>query len=131
MAFGDIYLEDVRQYREEKLKGSGITPLFPIWGQTARDIAQGLISSGFEAYVTSLNPNSVPDRLIGHKYDLDFLKQLPPSVDPCGENGEFHTFVTNGPVFKKQLEVEIGEIVNRDGFLYADILPKTIQPSLG
>jgi len=124
MAFGDIYLEDVRKYREDKLKGSGITPLFPIWGQPSREISRGLIYLGFEAYITSLNPDQIPDRFIGQKYDQEFLNQLPSSVDPCGENGEFHTFVTNGPIFIKPVEVTVGEIVNRDGFLYADIMPQ-------
>jgi len=124
MAFGDIYLEDVRRYREEKLAGSGITPLFPIWCQTSSEISQGLISSGFEAYITSMDPDKIPGRLVGQKYDQELLNQLPSSVDPCGENGEFHTFVTNGPIFKKPLEVKVGEIVSRDGFLYADIKPK-------
>jgi uncharacterized protein (TIGR00290 family) len=122
MAFGDIYLEDVRRYREEKLNSSGITPLFPIWGQTSGEISRGLISSDFEAYITCLNPNQIPKWFIGQKYNQDFLTQIPPSVDPCGENGEFHTFVTNGPIFKKPLDVIVGEIVSRDGFLYADLL---------
>ncbi len=124
MAFGDIYLEDVRTYREEKLNGSGIMPLFPIWGQTSREISRGLIASGFEAYITSLDPDKIPSRFIGQKYNQDFLNQLPSSVDPCGENGEFHTFVTNGPIFKNPIEIGFGEIVDRDGFLYADIIPQ-------
>ena len=124
MAFGDIYLEDVRRYREEKLAGSAITPLFPIWGQTSEEISRGLISLGFEAYITSVDPDKIPGRFVGQKYDQKFLNQLPSSVDPCGENGEFHSFVTNGPIFKKPLEVVVGEIVSRDGFLYADIKSK-------
>lgn len=124
MAFGDIYLEDVRKYREEKLMGSGISPLFPVWGQGSREIAQGLISHGFEAIITSLNPDQIPSSFIGRKYNQDFLNQLPPLVDPCGENGEFHTFVTNGPIFDRPVRVEIGEVVNRDGFFYVDLVPK-------
>ena len=124
MAFGDIYLEDVRRYREEKLAGSAITPLFPIWGQTSEEISRELISLGFEAYITSVDPDKIPGRFVGQKYDQKFLNQLPSSVDPCGENGEFHSFVTNGPIFKKPLEVVVGEIVSRDGFLYADIKSK-------
>lgn len=124
MAFGDIYLEDVRRYREEKLTGSGITPLFPIWGQTSREISKGLISLGFEAYITSLDPDKIPGRFIGQKYNQEFLNQLPSSVDPCGENGEFHTFVTDGPIFDRPVRVEAGEVVNRDGFLYVDLVPK-------
>lgn len=124
MAFGDIFLEDVRRYREEKLKGSGIRPLFPIWGQPSSEIAGGLISSGFEAVIASLNPDRVPARFIGQRYNQAFLDRLPPSVDPCGENGEFHTFVTYGPIFDRPVETEAGEIVNRDGFLYADLMPR-------
>jgi uncharacterized protein (TIGR00290 family) len=123
MAFGDIYLEDVRRYREEKLDGSGITPLFPIWGQSSGEISQGLISLGFEAFITTLNPDQIPERFIGQKYNQDFLNQIPPSIDPCGENGEFHTFVTNGPIFKEPLEVKVGEMVRRDGFFYVDLVP--------
>lgn len=123
MAFGDLFLEDVRVYREQLLEGTSIRPLFPIWGENTRALASEMIRSGVGGYVTSLDPERVDRTLAGARYDEEFLAAIPSSVDPCGENGEFHTCVTEGPMFATSLDLSVGEIVERNGFVYADLLP--------
>ena len=122
MAFGDVFLEDIRTYREEKLKSTGIAPLFPLWGLETDHMARALLDAGFRMIITSVDPRHVPKDFAGRQFDEFLLKDLPAHVDPCGENGEFHTFVYDGPIFSKSLKVRAGEIVERDGFVFADVI---------
>lgn len=130
MAFGDIFLEDVRQYRENKLAGTGIEPLFPLWGRKTGQLSQEMVNSGLRAQITCVNPKVLEPEFAGHEYNSAFLKKIPENVDPCGERGEFHTFVFDGPVFKKKLNFTIGEVVHRDGFVFADLLPGEYSKNL-
>ncbi len=123
MIFGDLFLEDVRKYREEKLKGSGITPLFPIWGTDTRRLAQEMVDAGLRAYLTCVDPKQLDPKFAGRAFDAQLLAELPAGVDPCGEKGEFHTFAYAGPMFRSPISVEVGKVVNRDGFCFADVLP--------
>ncbi len=125
-AFGDLFLEDVRNYREEKLKGSGIKPIFPIWNMPTDKLSKEMIGSGLRAVITCINPKQTPREFVGREYDESFLDSLPKAIDPCGENGEFHSFVYDGPMFKEQIEILVRGIVHRDDFLFADVLPKSI-----
>jgi uncharacterized protein (TIGR00290 family) len=125
IAFGDLALEDIRRYREEKMRHTGIEPVFPIWGTPANVLSKKLIEAGFRMLVTCIDPRSVPRELIGREYDETFLEGLPDGVDPCGENGEFHTFVFDGPIFKEPLQAQPGRIVERDGFVFADVVQKS------
>ncbi|MBN9266511.1 MAG: adenine nucleotide alpha hydrolase [Hyphomicrobium sp.] len=122
MAFGDLFLTDIRAYREERLRGSGITPLFPLWERDTRQLARDMISSGLRARVVSLNPRAIARDLIGREFDADLLYDLPSTADPCGENGEFHTFAYAGPMFDAPIDVTTGAIVERDGFVFADLV---------
>lgn len=124
MVFGDLFLEDIRAYREDKLAGTGITPIFPLWGRPTDRLATELIEAGVRAVLTCVDPKQAPADLAGRWYDEKLLADLPPGVDPCGENGEFHTFVVDGPGFAHPIEVEVGEVVERDGFVFADVIPK-------
>lgn len=124
-AFGDLFLEDVRNYREEKLKGSGIKPIFPIWSIPTDKLSREMISSGLRTVITCINPKQIPKEFVGREFDESFLDSLPENIDPCGENGEFHSFVFDGPMFKEQIETFVGHIVHRDEFLFADVLPKS------
>jgi uncharacterized protein (TIGR00290 family) len=123
-AFGDLFLEDIRRYREEKLKDCGITPIFPIWGVPTEKLAREMIGSGLRAVVTCIDPKQIPEKFVGREFDEGFLDALPDTVDPCGENGEFHSFAYAGPMFREPIEIIVGEIVHRDGFVFADVLPK-------
>lgn len=122
MAFGDLYLEDIRAYREERMVGTGLTLLFPLWGIPTKKLAGQMIATGLQALVTCLDPDKMSETLAGSAFDKNFLKQLPDTVDPCGENGEFHTFAWNGPMFQKAVAVEQGETVTREGFVYTDLM---------
>lgn len=121
MAFGDLFLEDIRRYREEKLLGSSIIPLFPLWGLNTKTLARNIIDSGFKAKITCVDPKQLSANFAGREFDHAFLDELPTTVDPCGENGEFHSFVYDAPIFSTALEVKLGEIVSRDGFIFADL----------
>ena len=123
MAFGDLFLEDIRRYREQKLAGTGITPLFPVWGIPTAKLARDMIAGGLAAYITCLDPRRLPQHLAGRRFDAHLLEELPAGIDPCGENGEFHTFACAGPMFSRPIAVEKGEIVTRDGFTFCDLLP--------
>lgn len=123
MAFGDLYLEDIRQYRVENLKDTKLDAIFPLWQTPTLDLAREMIDAGVVAYVTCIDPKVMPKTLVGRRFDHEFLDELPNNVDPCGENGEFHTFVSRGPMFAHDIEVEVGQTEERDGFLYADLLP--------
>ncbi len=124
IAFGDLFLEAVRRYREEKMKNTGISPIFPVWGTPTDVLSKALIDTGFRMLVTCIDPQAVPRELAGREYDKHFLEELPEGVDPCGENGEFHTFVFDGPIFKEPLAVECGQIVEREGFVFADVVQR-------
>ena len=121
-AFGDLYLEDIRRYREKLLLGSGIEPLFPLWcsAEETPALARRMIAEGLSAVLTCVDPKQLDGGFVGRRFDASLLDDLPPGVDPCGERGEFHTFCTSGPMFTHKLEVEIGQTVRRDGFWFAD-----------
>ena len=123
MAFGDLFLEDIRAYREEKLAGSGIEPLFPIWGRPTAELSREMVDAGLRAVVTCVDPKQLDASFAGRIYDSSLLDDLPDGVDPCGERGEMHSFAYAGPMFAEPLRVTTGEIVERDGFVYADVLP--------
>jgi len=116
-AFGDLYLEDIRSYREERLSDTGITPLFPIWGIPTNELSATMVNSGLKARITCVDPKCLGEDFVGREYDQTFLAQLPGEVDPCGENGEFHSFAFDGPMFRYPLDISVGEIVQRDGFV--------------
>lgn len=127
--FGDLFLEDIRAYREAQLAKCGMTPVFPLWGKNTRQLAEDMIAGGLSGYLTCVDPRRLDRRFAGRRFDKDLLAALPRSVDPCGENGEFHTFATTGPMFRAEIPVRLGEIVERDGFIFADLRPlaTTIQ----
>jgi uncharacterized protein (TIGR00290 family) len=120
--FGDLFLQDIRAYREQKLAGTGITPVFPLWGRPTLHLAQQMIASGFEAYIATVDLKKLPAEFAGRKFDVQLLIDLPDSVDRCGENGEFHTCVVAGPIFARRLAIVAGERVERDGYAYCDLL---------
>lgn len=128
VAFGDLYLEDVRAYRERKLAGTGLTPLFPLWGQSTRELARRMIEGGLQAVLTCVDPRRLPASFAGRRFDASLLADLPPDVDPCGEAGEFHTFVYSGPMFSAPIASVVGEVVERDGFVFADVHPPELRP---
>ncbi len=124
VVFGDLFLEDIRAYREEKLKSTGIQPVFPLWRRDTRSLANEMIAGGLVARVVCLDPRKLSKTFAGRLYDSTFLSELPPSVDPCGENGEFHTCVLDGPMFRRPIEAKQGEVVERDGYVFADLIPE-------
>jgi diphthamide synthase (EF-2-diphthine--ammonia ligase) len=125
MAFGDLFLEDIRRYREEKLAGTGLTPIFPLFGADTAQLARDMIAGGLKARLTCVNPKVLDARFAGRDFDASLLDELPPSVDPCGERGEFHSFAYAGPMFSRPIPIVSGEVVERDGFVFADVLPMT------
>lgn len=124
-AFGDLFLEDIRRYREEFLKGTGISPIFPIWGFATAELAREMIAAGLRARLTCVDPKQLAGRFAGREFDAEFLADLPAGVDPCGERGEFHTFAYDGPMFRHAVPVRVGETVERDGFVFADLYAQT------
>ena len=124
IAFGDLFLQDIRDYRERQLAGTGLEPLFPVWQIPTRQLATDMLAAGVKAKITCVNPAQLDKAFAGRDYDAEFIAQLPSHVDPCGENGEFHTFVYDSPVFTEPISVETGEILERDGFVFADVVPK-------
>ena len=124
MIFGDLYLADIRAYREQKLAGTGITPVFPLWEKPTRALARSMIESGLKAYLATVDLKKLPAEFAGRAFDEKLLSQLPDGVDPCGENGEFHTCVVAGPMFSRPLAVKPGERVERDGYAYCDLVMK-------
>ena len=126
VAFGDLFLEDVRRYREERLRGTGLDPVFPIWGRKTRELISEMLDAGLRARIVCVDPAKLPADFIGHDLDHNLLRRLPVAVDPCGENGEFHTFAYAGPMFCEPIPIESGQSVTRDGFVYADIIPLKI-----
>jgi len=122
VAFGDLFLEDIRRYREERLAPTGMTPLFPLWGTPTGALARRMVEAGLRARLTCVDPRQLDARFAGRDFDAALLDELPPSVDPCGERGEFHTFAHAGPMFSRPVPIRTGEVVTRDGFVFADLL---------
>ena len=126
IVFGDLFLDDVRAYREESLAGTGIAPIFPLWQRDTRLLADEMLAVGIRARVTCVDPRQLDPAFAGRDFDRSFLDDLPAAVDPCGEHGEFHTFVFDGPGFREPIPVVGGDVVERDGFVFADLLPCAI-----
>ncbi len=120
IAFGDLFLADIRAYREKQLAGTGLEPLFPLWQIPTPQLARDMIQGGLRARLTCVDPRVLSPEFAGREFDESLLRDLPPSVDPCGENGEFHTFAYAGPMFRRAIPLHAGEIVDRDGFVFAD-----------
>ena len=123
VAFGDLFLEDVRTYREERLAEAGRRALFPLWGRDTTELANEFVDNGFEATLVCVDPRALDPSFTGRAYDKRLLADLPRSVDPCGENGEFHTFVHAGPLFSEPIACTRGDVVERDGFVFCDLVP--------
>jgi uncharacterized protein (TIGR00290 family) len=124
MAFGDLFLADIRAYREKQLAGTGLAPLFPVWQIPTAQLASEMVTAGLKAKITCVDPRVLPAEFAGRDFDAQFLKDLPGTVDPCGENGEFHSFVYQAPGFRHPINVAVGERVERDGFVFADVIHK-------
>jgi uncharacterized protein (TIGR00290 family) len=124
IAFGDLFLREIRDYRIRQLRGSGLEPLFPIWEMPTDQLSRDLIAAGVKAKITCVDPSKLARSFAGQEYDLGLLQVLPGGIDPCGENGEFHTFVYDAPVFSRPIAVRRGEVVEHDGFVFADLLPE-------
>jgi uncharacterized protein (TIGR00290 family) len=120
--FGDLYLADVRAYRERQLQGTGLTPLFPLWGIPTDSLARDMVANGLRARITCVDPKVLSATFAGREFDATFLADLPAGVDPCGEKGEFHSFAYGGPMFRKPILIALGEVTERDGFVFADLL---------
>jgi uncharacterized protein (TIGR00290 family) len=131
VAFGDLFLEDVRRYREDRMAGTGLTPVFPLWGRPTASLSRDMLAGGLDAVITCVDPRQVPRTFAGRRYDAQLVADLPAGADPCGERGEFHTCVVAGPMFSRRLEVTVGDIVDRDGFVFADVMldPRTGEPA--
>jgi uncharacterized protein (TIGR00290 family) len=127
VAFGDLFLQDIRDYREKQSRGTGLVPIFPLWQIPTGQLAHEIIEEGLKARITCVDPSKMDRSAAGRDYDREFLASLPDSVDPCGENGEFHTFVYDGPLFSRPIDISPGEIVDRDGFIFADLQPSDQQ----
>ncbi|MGA2626384.1 MAG: diphthine--ammonia ligase [Candidatus Bathyarchaeia archaeon] len=123
--FGDLFLEDIRKYREEKITQINLTPVFPVWGNDTANLAREMLGVGFRAVICCVDPRKLDVQFVGREFNSSLVRDLPANVDPCGENGEFHTFVFDGPIFKKPIPVQVGERVMRDGFQFADLTAKT------
>jgi uncharacterized protein (TIGR00290 family) len=121
MVFGDLFLEDVREYRERNLAGTGLAPEFPLWGRRTDELARDMLANGIRAVLTCVDPRVMPAELAGRAFDEALLHELPPGVDPCGERGEFHTFVWDAPGFRSPIDIEVGEVVEREGFVFCDV----------
>lgn len=129
VAFGDLFLRDIRSYREKQLSGTGLEPLFPVWAIPTPMLAREMIASGLRARLTCVDSKQIDQQFAGREFDARLLSDLPTSADPCGENGEFHSFVYAGPMFREPILIESGEIVQRDQFVYADLLPASTPVS--
>jgi uncharacterized protein (TIGR00290 family) len=126
VVFGDLFLEDIRAYREKNLGACEMTPVFPLWRKDTRKLAEEMLAGGLSAYITCVDPRKLDASFAGRRFDAKLLRDLPSSVDPCGENGEFHTFANAGPMFDREIHVTPGEIVERAGFVFVDLLPKAV-----
>ena len=131
VAFGDLFLEDIRRYREERMKGTGLVPIFPLWMRPTDELAREMIRNRLEAYLTCVDPRVLPASFAGRRFDTALVAELPPGVDPCGERGEFHTCAVAGPMFRNRIAVAPGVVVERDGFVFADLVPGSVVPDSG
>jgi diphthamide synthase (EF-2-diphthine--ammonia ligase) len=123
MIFGDLFLADIRAYREKQLAGTGITPVFPLWLKPTAALARAMIDGGIEAHLAVVDLKKLPAAFAGRRFDASLLADFPAGIDPCGENGEFHTYVSAGPMLERKIPVRVGATVERDGFAFADLLP--------
>jgi len=123
LAFGDLFLADVRRHREELFRDTGLGLLFPLWGRNTRALAMEMIAAGLRGRITCVDPKRAPREWAGMEFDAGFVRSIPAAIDPCAENGEFHTFAFDGPMFAAPIGTCAGEIVERDGFVFADLLP--------
>ena len=123
VAFGDLFLEDIRRYREDRLAGTGLTPIFPLFGVDTTALAREMVAGGLRARLTCVDPRVLDQTFAGRDFDASLLDELPASVDPCGERGEFHSFAYDGPMFSRPIAIRSGEVVEREGFVFADMLP--------
>jgi uncharacterized protein (TIGR00290 family) len=123
IVFGDLFLADVRAYREAQLAASGLEAIFPLWGRDTTKLSRQIVDAGIEAHLVAVDPRALDPAFAGRRYDATLLADLPPGIDPCGENGEFHTAVTAGPMFSFSIPVKTGETLSRDGFVFTDLLP--------
>jgi uncharacterized protein (TIGR00290 family) len=123
--FGDLFLQDIRAYREKQLAGTGITPVFPLWLKPTAALARAMLEGGVEAYLAVVDLKKLPARFAGRRFDAALLAEFPAGIDPCGENGEFHTFVSAGPMLARKILVRVGETVECDGFAFADLIPSS------
>jgi uncharacterized protein (TIGR00290 family) len=130
MAFGDLFLEEIRRYREQRLLGTGMTPLFPIWGIPTDALAREMVAERLRARLTCVDPQKLPRTFVGRDFDEALLRDLPSSVDPCGERGEFHSFAYEGPMFQHAVQIRNGDVVERDGFVFQDVLPAEYVPNV-
>ena len=124
IAFGDLFLQDVRAYRENQLEGTVLKPIFPLWDTPTKLLADRMLQGGLKTCVTCVDPRKLPASVAGRIWDDKLIAEFAPEIDPCGENGEFHTFVFNGPMFRNPIDITMGEVVERDGFVFADVLLK-------
>jgi uncharacterized protein (TIGR00290 family) len=124
--FGDLFLEDIRAYRENQLSRCEMLPVFPLWRRDTRRLAEEMLAGGLSAYLTCIDPRKLDCSFAGRRFDAALLGDLPAGVDPCGENGEFHSFACAGPMFRRPIGVQVGEIIERDGFVFADLLPQAV-----
>lgn len=122
MIFGDLFLEDIRAYRDAKLAAAGMEAIYPLWRRDTRTLAEEMIASGLAAHIVCLDPRRIDRAFAGRNFDHELLRELPPGIDPCGENGEFHTVVSAGPMFQSAIPVTIGETVEREGFVFTDVV---------
>ena len=120
-AFGDLFLQDIRDYRTDKLQGTGIEPVFPLWQRPTDKLAREMIDGGLRTTITCIDPAKLDNSFAGRSFDDDFLHDLPDHIDPCGENGEFHSFVHDAPAFDQPINIKVGDVVERDGFVFADV----------
>jgi uncharacterized protein (TIGR00290 family) len=127
IAFGDLFLTDVRAYRERLVEGTGLRPLFPLWGRSTSDLAKRFVACGFRAVLVCVDPRQIDVSHCGSEYDDELLNALPDSADPCGERGEFHTFVYDGPMFRQPIATQRGVVVEREGFVFCDLLPRDLH----
>jgi len=130
IAFGDLFLEDVRRYREDRLRDTGLEPIFPLWGRNTHELISEMLDGGLRARIVCLDPSKLPADFVGRDLDHHLLRRMPAGVDPCAENGEFHTFAHAGPMFHQPIPIKNGETVMRDGFLFADVLPDSETAAL-
>jgi uncharacterized protein (TIGR00290 family) len=129
IAFGDLFLEEIRAYRVTKLSGTGLEPIFPLWGIPTDALALTMMEGGLRARLTCMDPRKLPAEFAGREWDASLLEELPAGVDPCGENGEFHTFAYAGPMFRRKIAIRTGQHVERDGFVYADMTAEEEEPA--